>query len=84
MWGFVMAGEGIDYLQNDTSRNINKRIISHLSKYQILKHTRFLNKDLIPQLFIFPKDMQKEPTEINHLSNQKLVDYYLKSADNWR
>lgn len=37
---------------------------------------RFLNPELTPALFSFPRDMAAIDTEINRLNNQALVHYY--------
>jgi spermidine synthase len=39
---------------------------------------RFLTVDNLPQIFDFPLDMQRVPTEINRLDNQVLVRYFEK------
>ncbi|WP_217994837.1 polyamine aminopropyltransferase [Methylogaea oryzae] len=43
--------------------------------------TRFLTADSAPQLFQFPKDMQRVPAEPNRLNNQVLVRYF---EEEWR
>jgi len=55
-----------------------------LEENKIIDGCKFLNNKIIPSLFVFPNDMSEINTEINHFSNQKLVEYYLKSANNWR
>ena len=37
---------------------------------------RFLTPDVLKQMFAFPPDMQKVPTDINRLDNQILVRYF--------
>jgi len=37
---------------------------------------RFLTPDVLAQMFSFPPDMQRVPTEINRLDNQVLVRYF--------
>jgi len=39
---------------------------------------RFLTVDNLPQIFDFPLDMQRVPTEVNRLDNQVLVRYFEK------
>lgn len=39
---------------------------------------RYLNAATLPQLFLFPPDMDEVPTEVNALNNQVLVQYFEK------
>jgi spermidine synthase len=41
---------------------------------------KYLDESLLQALFHFPEDMARLPTEINQLSTQALVGYYL---DEW-
>jgi spermidine synthase len=38
--------------------------------------TRFLTPEILPDLFRFPADMARVPTEVNQLNNQVLVRYF--------
>lgn len=40
------------------------------------KGLRFLTPEVLSQMFSFPPDMQRVPTEINRLDNQALVRYF--------
>jgi spermidine synthase len=42
---------------------------------------KFLSPQTLPTLFVFPKDMDEVPAEVNRLNNQVLVHYY---EDEWR
>lgn len=42
---------------------------------------RFLSDETLPTLFVFPKDMDAVPAEVNRLNNQVLVHYY---EDEWK
>ncbi|MGA2779328.1 MAG: polyamine aminopropyltransferase [Steroidobacteraceae bacterium] len=44
---------------------------------------RFITMDTLPQLFDFPPDMQRVPTEVNRLDNQVLVRYFEKEWGNY-
>jgi spermidine synthase len=43
--------------------------------------TRFLQPELHPALFTFPRDMARVPTEVNRLNTQVLVQYF---ESEWR
>jgi spermidine synthase len=63
-WGFVLA----------TKKYISiHQIQENLQAGLVLK---YLSSELIPSLFVFPKDMQKVKTEVNTLMNQELVQLY--------
>ncbi len=59
-WGFVMAS----HAPLDPSR----------ARLEV--DTRFLTPELLPTLFVFPKDIGPRPTPINRLDNQALVRLY--------
>lgn len=84
IWGFVMAGKGLDHLERTDSTALTQRLIKRMEKYQIFDSTRYLNHNMIPRMLIFPEDMDEVPTKINKISTQTLVDYYLQSAGNWQ
>ncbi len=87
-WGFVMTGKALNnYLLPDKRINvekITKRIAYGLNKYQLENNLRYITAKKIPAIMYFDKDMNEISTEINTLSTQKLVEYYVKSANNWR
>ena len=41
---------------------------------------RYLTDALLPTLFVFPPDLDRVPTEVNRLDNQRLVQYYERPA----
>ncbi len=67
-WGYMMALKNRSYIVPDSFR----------------KDLRFLNEETVKQLFIFPKDMQKVPAEINKLNNQVLVHYFEEEWANYQ
>jgi spermidine synthase len=59
-WGFVLAA----------SRPLSPAAI------RLEVPTRFLHRELLPTLFVFPRDIARRQTEINRLDNQVLVRLY--------
>ena len=43
---------------------------------QLPEHLRFVTPTVLDEMFSFPPDMQRVPTEVNRLDNQVLVRYY--------
>lgn len=87
IWGFIMAGPGIDAFHNNYKRDslfFVKKIRTTIEKQSFYNQLRFLNAQKIDGLFVFSNDMKSQHADINTLSTQKLVEYYNKSADNWR
>ncbi len=89
IWGFVAAGNNIDYLcRIDSTNNRETIVINELSKkFDDLRFKgglKFLDKNTIASIFTFKKDMRKVPTEVNRLNTQKLIEYYTGSAEKWR
>ncbi|MDO1445582.1 polyamine aminopropyltransferase [Rhodocytophaga aerolata] len=81
-WGFVMAGNALKY--DTVSKDaFFGRINSHLFTKEHKNGYRFLTPQLIPGLFVFDKDTEERPTEINTLETQILVTYYEESLQNW-
>ena len=62
-WGFILAARGNTALPDGTAA-VN------------LEKTRFLTAEILPDLFRFPADMGRVPTEANRLNNQVLVRYF--------
>ncbi|QHT70340.1 hypothetical protein GXP67_28640 [Rhodocytophaga rosea] len=60
-------------------RQINNRLFSG----NRLPFLRFLTPQVVPALFIFDKDTEERPTDINTLDTQALVRYYEESLKNW-
>jgi spermidine synthase len=50
-------------------------------KHALPEGLKFLSNETLPTLFVFPKDMDEVPAEVNRLNNQVLVRYY---EDEWR
>ncbi len=88
IWGFVMAGGAVDKLFAENSGDISvflqQKIKHKLKQYAFADSLKYFSDKKIPAMLYFEKDLQEIPTEINTLSTQKLVEYYNKSADNWR
>ncbi len=59
-WGFVLAS--LEPL--------------HPARARLEVETRFLTRQLLPTLFVFPKDIGPRPTPVNRLDNQVLVKLY--------
>jgi spermidine synthase len=45
--------------------------------------TRFLDERTLAAMFVFPRDMEAVPVEINRLDNQMLVRYYEEEWGKW-
>lgn len=45
--------------------------------------TAYIQKELLPTLFFFPKDIAMSKVETNTLDNPKLLSYYLKGWNEW-
>jgi len=88
IWGFVAAGKPIDYLHNTDSSNFIPNIIKNtgdrLKSQKFSDSLQYLTPEILPNMFNFERDLQEQPTEINTLQTQKLVKYYMQSADMWR
>jgi len=88
IWGFVMAGGGIDKLfVNDSLNYVNRislKMERGLQHNPALGSLKYLSAEKVASMFYFEKDLQEIPTKINTLSTQKLVEYYNNSADKWR
>jgi spermidine synthase len=76
-WGFILAGrQEITIAQkpveipNTVPQGDFLRGAAHWPK------TRFLTPEILPDLFRFPADMARVPTEVNQLNNQVLVRYF--------
>jgi spermidine synthase len=59
-WGFVLA----------SARPLQ------VGKIRLQVPTRYLSQELLPALFVFPADMQRQPAPVNRLDNQVLVRLY--------
>lgn len=66
-WGFVLASE---------------RAIDPAS-WAIDVPTRFLNAEVLPAMFILPKDFQGQTVEVNRLARPIIVQYQLISVGNY-
>ncbi len=67
-WGFVMAGT-----------RISKVISQQFDSLSL----RYLTRETVPSLFLFPRDMARRSTEINYLNSQPLLNYYEKGYDSF-
>ena len=61
-WGFVLG----------SNRDFSPE------KIALKVHTRYLTPEMLPSLFVFPKDIDYRETEINRLDAPILVDLYLR------
>lgn len=88
IWGFVMAGGALNHFLDDKNipeiQKIKQKITVNLKKYELSRQLHYFNDTQVPILLYFEPDMKEISTEINTLNTQKLVEYYYKSADNWR
>ncbi len=83
LWGFNMAQhlpKGINPLDSVVSQKISPRILAEGNSLNL----QFLNAQNLPALFVFGKDIQEIPVEINHLESQPLLRYYEQSWERWR
>jgi spermidine synthase len=79
-WGFHIAMP-IQFKDSiNTQKALSERIEQQLFKEKKLRNLRFLNKEILPTLFVFDKDVEMVPTLINTLETQALVQYY---EDSW-
>lgn len=49
-------------------------------KGEFIKNLKFINKDILENMFSFPADMKRLKTGVNKLNNQILVRYF---EDEW-
>ena len=68
-WGFVLARD----LPFEVPRKLEPG----------LEGLRYLTDEMLPQLFIFSKDMGPLPVQVNRLDNQILVQYYESEWARW-
>jgi spermidine synthase len=68
-WGFVLARD----LPFEVPRKLEPE----------LEGLRYLTDELLPQLFVFSKDMGPIPVQTNRLDNQILVQYYESEWARW-
>lgn len=66
-WGFVMA----------SLKPINWQ------KMKLQPQTRYLSNELLKSLIIFPKDMEKQDSDVNTIDSHILVKYYNDGWDKW-
>ena len=50
---------------------------------QLPPNLKYLTPEVMKSMFVFPKDMDKVPTEVNRLNNQVLVQYYESEWSSW-
>ncbi|MEE2904140.1 MAG: polyamine aminopropyltransferase [Myxococcota bacterium] len=50
---------------------------------QLPPNLKYLTPEVMKSMFVFPKDMDKVPTEVNRLNNQVLVQYYDSEWSSW-
>lgn len=54
-----------------------------VERHELPQDLKFLTKDTLPALYLFPKDMEQVPSEVNRLNNQVLVRYYEAEWRRW-
>ena len=52
-------------------------------RHPLPANLRFLTEPLLPSLYVFPRDMEALPAEVNRLNNQVLVRYYEAEGRRW-
>lgn len=67
-WGFVMAVQTPFYI----------------SVLSLPVETRYLKEDMLPSLFVFPKDLEQRDVAISTLNEPEVLGYYLKGWQQWR
>ena len=67
-WGFNLAG---------------RSSLPKPASLEIPFETRYLARDLIPTLFVFPNDQAEVEVEINRLLDPVLLHYYLDDWTQW-
>lgn len=75
-WGFVLAG-------NKQNQRLTENSVSYIQKSVVGYPMRFLKPAIIPALFTFDPDMAEQPTPVNTLNSQSLVQFYEKSLQKW-
>jgi spermidine synthase len=50
---------------------------------QTLSNLRYLSDEAMAAMFVFPKDMERVPSEVNRLDNQVLVHLYAQEWKRW-
>jgi spermidine synthase len=84
-WGFVLASNlpVVESPKHEFPANLQRQINNRLFSGKRLPFLRFLTPQIVPGLFVFDKDTEERPTEINTLDTQALVRYYEESLKNW-
>lgn len=67
----------------DWGFNIASKNKIQKSKMDIEVETKYLNKEILANLFLFPKDEQMEVDEVNTLIRPIVLDMYLEAWRNW-
>jgi spermidine synthase len=70
-WGFVLAATGAIPERLSLSGNLTGK-------------SRFLNDEVLNNLFVLPPDLTRVDAEINQLNNQALVHYYDQEWGSWK
>lgn len=66
-WGFVLAS----------------KLPIKLDSNRLPKDLKYIDRDILPQLFIFPKDISEVDVEINTLTQHNLINYYNSGWKIW-
>jgi len=54
-----------------------------VQRHELPANLKFLTPSTLPALYLFPKDMEQIPAEVNRLNNQVLVRYYEAEWRRW-
>ncbi len=80
-WGFVLA---MPNLPAENEKLVFEKLNTNLREKIGFDSLQFLTPELLPSLFAFPKDLQKnDKIEFNRLDTQVIVQYYEKSLKKW-
>ena len=87
-WGFNLAVQAPGRLPAVPPDSLTA-LIPPLLRERLLTHSwtdslRYLNTQVVGDLFTFDRDMGERPTDINRLDDQRLLQYYEQSWDRWR
>jgi spermidine synthase len=74
-WGFNIALPHQTFSKEESIKRIQQFLFEKNTNIRF----KFLNKEIVPALFVFDEDWKETKTEINTLDTQKLVQYYEKS-----
>ncbi len=84
-WGFVLAGNGLKQFKDSTMQTgICKKLEANLVENENRLNLKYLNQNIVCNLFNFDKDTEHIDTDTSSIKNQCLIKYYEKSLENWK